>query len=361
MDTFRSLDRTRRAALVAFAWTAVFIVWHGYWALGGDFGFGDRESAYPDTTSSVAGWTFTVVVAGMFAAGLAVPLAIARGAGPRRQLVWLLWAGAAVLVLRGAVGVADDVLRLTGLSETGLSGLTDEEVLGTADPSAYTVWSSVGLDAFFALGGSLFAWAAHRASDARPVRAPRRPRLRGRSLGWAAYAAFGWAVAYAVGVRGYHGLGGTLGLSGSFEDPTAFREASLRAGAFLLLVGAGALAFVRPWGLRLPRRLVILPALAGSAFSMAHALTAYVTKPLHALGVIELDFGSWARLDEGSLIRWDLLFYEPWFLGLGILVTLGAVHHHRRTGGSARGERRLLLGTAAATLVTAALAIASLV
>jgi hypothetical protein len=44
-------------------------------------------------------------------------------------------------------------------------------------------------------------------------------RLPIRSLAWAAYAACGWAVAYAVGVRGYQGLGGTLGLAGTFEDP----------------------------------------------------------------------------------------------------------------------------------------------
>ena len=84
-----------------------------------------------------------------------------------------------------------------------------------------------------------------------------------------------------------------------------------------------------------------------------------MTKPLHLLGVIDLEFLGWKQLDEGALIRWDLLFYEPWFLGLGILVTLGALHHYRRTGGSARGERRLLLGTAAATLVTTALASAA--
>jgi hypothetical protein len=49
-------------------------------------------------------------------------------------------------------------------------------------------------------------------------------------------------------------------------------------------------------------------------------------------------------------------FYEPWFLGLGILVTLGTLHHHRRTGGSARGARRLLLATAAGTIAITALA-----
>ena len=115
------------------------------------------------------------------------------------------------------------------------------------------------------------------------------------------------------------------------------RRASLIAGAGILLVGLGALAFVRPWGLRLPRWLVIVPALTGSAYAMAHALTAYVTKPLHALGVVDLQFHGWAQRNETAQFLWDLLFYEPWFLGLGVLVTLGAQHHHRRMGGSPGG------------------------
>jgi hypothetical protein len=163
---------TRRAALLAFAWTALFIVWHGYWALGGDFGFGDRESAFPDTTSTLGGWIFTIATAGMFAAGLAVPLAVARGVGNRRLLTWLLWAGAAVLAVRGAAGLLDDALRFTGLAETGLTGLSDEEVLGTADPSAYTIWSTIGLDAFFAAGALLFGLAAGsstRRTSTRPM------------------------------------------------------------------------------------------------------------------------------------------------------------------------------------------------
>ena len=77
-----------------------------------------------------------------------------------------------------------------------------------------------------------------------------------------------------------------LGIAGTYADPEAMRRASLLAGALIFAVGVGALAFVRPWGLRLPRWLVIVPALVGSAYSMAHALTAYVTKPLDALGVV---------------------------------------------------------------------------
>jgi hypothetical protein len=325
-----------RPALLAFAWTAVFIVWHAYWALGGDFGFGDQESGFPD-----AGWAFAVVVSGMFAAGLAVPVAVARGVGPRRVLTGLLWAGAAVLALRGLSGLADDLLRFSGAAETGLTGLSDEQVLGTAEPSAYTIWSTVGIDAFFALGGAVFAFAAG-------LRLPR------PTLAWAGYAAFAWAIAYALGVRLYQGLGGTAGIAGTYADPEAMRRASLIAGAVIFAVGVGALAFVRPWGLRLPRWLVIVPALVGSAYSMAHALTAYITKPLDALGVVELQFRGWAERHERAQFLWDLLFYEPWFLLLGVFVTLGAIHHHRRTGGT--HERALLAGTAAATLALTAVA-----
>ena len=129
------------------------------------------------------------------------------------------------------------------------------------------------------------------------------------------------------------------------------RRASLMAGLGIVLVGLGALGLVRPWGLRLPRWLVIVPALTGSAYAASHALTAYLTKPLHLLGVIQLEFDGWARRDEAAQFAWDLLFYEPWFLGLAVLVTLATLHHHRRTGGSAHAERRLVAVTVAATLL----------
>jgi hypothetical protein len=56
------------------------------------------------------------------------------------------------------------------------------------------------------------------------------------------------AIGYALLVRVYQGLGGTIGLAGTFDDPDGFRRASLTAAAFLALVGIGALAFVLPWG-----------------------------------------------------------------------------------------------------------------
>ena len=181
---------------------------------------------------------------------------------------------------------------------------------------------------------------------------PRAP----RSFAWAGYAACGWAIAYAVGVRGYHGLGGTIGLPGTFEDPARLRAASLVAGAGIFLAGLGSLALIRPWGLRLPRWLVLTPALAGAVVALTHALTAYVTKPLHLLGVIEIEFRGWVRPDERSLILWDLLFYEPWFLGLGVLVVLAGLHHYGRTGGTYRGQRRLAVVCGATSLLWTAVA-----
>jgi hypothetical protein len=184
---------------------------------------------------------------------------------------------------------------------------------------------------------------------------------RSRSTAWAGYAAFAWAAGYAVAVRGYQGLGGTVGIAGTFEDPTGMRRASLIAGVGILFVGIGALALVRPWGLRLPRHLLIVPAITGSAYAMAHALTAYVTKPLHALGVIELRFDGWAERDETAQFLWDLLFYEPWFIGLGVLVGLAALHHDRRSGGTARGATRLIRFTVLATVAFTGVACAIVV
>jgi hypothetical protein len=165
---------SQRASTWAFAWTAFFVALHGYRALGGNL---------PDD-----GWVVTAIVIAMSAAGLMVPAAVARGWGGRRArriLVALMWAAAAVLAARGAIGLLDDLLRGTGLLETGLTGPSDEQWLGTADPSTYTMWSTVAIDAYFAIGGSVFAWAACAAlqPDPRPDLEPGAALLARRELG----------------------------------------------------------------------------------------------------------------------------------------------------------------------------------
>ncbi len=107
-----------RAALHAFAWTAVFIVWHGYWALGGDLGFGDQQSGSPTRRpASRAGCSRSRSPA---CSRPGSPCRWRwRAERPRRLLLGLMWAGAAVLAVRGIVGLVDDGLRFSGLGRPG--------------------------------------------------------------------------------------------------------------------------------------------------------------------------------------------------------------------------------------------------
>lgn len=158
----RSPVGTRRAALASFAWAIAFIALHGYWALGGRFGIGEQDDPIPLTTDSLVGWVSTVVVALMFLGGLLVPLALVRPWGyhvPRRLLLTFAWIGAAVLAARGVSGLVDDLVRALGV-DGGITGLSYKQTLGTAHPSAYTVWSAAAIDALFLVGGLLFGAAA---------------------------------------------------------------------------------------------------------------------------------------------------------------------------------------------------------
>jgi hypothetical protein len=94
---------------------------------------------------------------------------------PRRLLVWLMWIGCLVLVARGGSGLLDDGRRVAGLVDSGLTGLSNEDVLGSADPSTSMMLSTVAIDSIFLAGGLLFGHAARLAGD------PRGRRLRAGS------------------------------------------------------------------------------------------------------------------------------------------------------------------------------------
>jgi hypothetical protein len=154
-----------RAMAWALAWALVFTAAHGYWYGGGRWGLGDAPSPLPGWPRSPAGWIFTIVVVGMFGAGIAIPIVLLRCHvhGRRlRMLVALLWVGCGILVLRGASGLLDDVVRDLGLSDRGITGLTYQDTLGTADPSTGTRISTAVIDAYFLLGGWLYGWATQR-------------------------------------------------------------------------------------------------------------------------------------------------------------------------------------------------------
>jgi hypothetical protein len=162
----RFTQRRELGLMWALAWAVLFTAMHGYWYLGGTIGLGDAPSPLPGVPTSPAGWVFTVVVAGMFAVGLAVPIALLRNRSRgaiHRTLVLLLWAGCLVLAVRGGSGLLDDVVRDVGLSSGGITGLSYQYTLGTAHPSTYTLVSTATIDAYFLLGGILYGWAARTA------------------------------------------------------------------------------------------------------------------------------------------------------------------------------------------------------
>ncbi|KAF4409158.1 DUF3995 domain-containing protein [Streptomyces lycii] len=158
-----------RATGAAAVWAAVFGAFHVHWALGGTAGLG--EGVALDGLSGGM-LVYDLVVAGLCFLGAWTAAALGRtgrpydGALSRRLLLTAAWAAAVLLVARGGAGVADDLLRTTGALTHGLSGMTVEEVYGEPRPSAVTLWSMRAVDAYFLLGGLLFARAASRTGRA---------------------------------------------------------------------------------------------------------------------------------------------------------------------------------------------------
>lgn len=166
----------RTAGRAAFAWVVVFVGFHVYWAFGGRFGFGDASTTTPPERT-LAVRIFSVVVIGMFVVGTLVPLALYQRWGARVP-AWVLasccWFGGVLLSVRGLCGVLDTSLRGTGLMRDGLTGLTYQQELGEAHPTAYTLWSGTAIDLYFTLGGVLFLFAAIAYGRVRRRRRPAR-------------------------------------------------------------------------------------------------------------------------------------------------------------------------------------------
>ena len=76
-----------------------------------------------------------------------------------------MWIGCTVLMARGGSGLLDDFLRFTGLADGGITVLTNEQVLDTEHPSAYTIWTTIAIDTIFLTGGLLYGHAARLAGS----------------------------------------------------------------------------------------------------------------------------------------------------------------------------------------------------
>jgi Protein of unknown function (DUF3995) len=162
-----------------------------------------------------------------------------------------------------------------------------------------------------------------------------RPRAGGppRSLkrAWPAYAAAALAFASAA-VSAYWTLGGTAlldALGGTFERLARDRSAAALALGILVIlvkVGAGllALALVRPWGIHLGRRLVLLPSLLGSLILVLYGGAEVVVGSLVLADVITPS----GPVDEHAL-RWHVFVWDLWFLVWGVALGIAAWRYAR--------------------------------
>ena len=143
---------------------------------------------------------------------------------------------------------------------------------------------------------------------------------------WPAYAAAAVALSFAL-VSLYWAAGGMAGmgtLGGEIEELARARDPGLVAAtwvaAVLKVAGAVlALALVRPWGGRVPRRALVFTAWAGAALLTLYGATQTAAVGLLWLGVEE----NTDRLSAGA-VRWRTLLWEPWFLVWGLLLGLAA-------------------------------------
>jgi hypothetical protein len=161
---------TVRVAYAALAWVVVFFAFHIYWYLGGSFASpGELPSLIPNHLVAWILWPLNVA----WPLGAWVCLAIARGwprGRMRRAASIVVWLGCTVLVVRGVLGLLDDLTRAVGLLPDGLTGLSTKQTTATA----HVTWSGWAIDAYFFAGGLLFGLLACRY---RPPRSETRQRV----------------------------------------------------------------------------------------------------------------------------------------------------------------------------------------
>jgi hypothetical protein len=150
---------------------------------------------------------------------------------------------------------------------------------------------------------------------------------------WAAYAACALALLSAI-PSFYWAAGGTIGLDtvgGAIEELARARDpagVALGIGAGVLKVAGGvlALALVRRWGRRVPRRL-----LGGVAWAASVVLTLYggllvAVGALVLAGVVRP-----AGLVDRTALRWHVLLWDLWFLVWGLLLGVAAWQYGRQS------------------------------
>lgn len=146
---------------------------------------------------------------------------------------------------------------------------------------------------------------------------------------WAAYAAVTCAWLFAV-PSFYWGLGGERGLDTVGREATQLTWQSDALIMVLVLVtailkvcgGLLALALVRPWGTKIPRRAKLITGWAAAILLTLYGAAQMSGQILVAVGVISVP----ANFDWSSF-NWHLFLWSPWFLLWGVLLGLAVLHY----------------------------------
>ncbi|MDG6107675.1 DUF3995 domain-containing protein [Dactylosporangium aurantiacum] len=153
-----------------------------------------------------------------------------------------------------------------------------------------------------------------------------RPHVGDRRGRTAAYAAAACAALFAAvnsfwaagGTAGLHTLGGRIEEMARSGDRTVLL-ANVVAIVAKLAVALLALALVRPWGRRIPRRPLRVLALSAAALLIAYGGLQTGAVLLVATGLVTPDV-PWTS----TVLWWRLLLWEPWFLVWGVLLLIAA-------------------------------------
>jgi hypothetical protein len=158
---------------------------------------------------------------------------------------------------------------------------------------------------------------------------------------WAAYGACAVAFGYAA-VSLYWAAGGTAGLGtvGGVAARMARSGGAVAVGVIVVTVllktagGLVALAMVRPWGQRLPRRALGLAGLAGSVVLVLYGAAGVTGEALVETGAIRP-----SSPVDWTALRWHLGLWDPWFLAWGLLLAIATWGYRRGTRPGSDADR----------------------
>jgi hypothetical protein len=166
---------------------------------------------------------------------------------------------------------------------------------------------------------------------------PPREAVRPAPRPWAGYIGFAWALSY-IPIHVYWALGGLTPAIGITTGGPNFRAANW--GACLVILGAGlvGLSLVRPWGEVLPRAVRHGAAWVGAVFGILHALAFCTVSALRLASVIAYPESADFTSRQMHAYDWsNLLYFEPWFGIMGVLLILTS-RYARRHGAAGRRE-----------------------